>query len=70
MLEFIGSSWVTSRQLCEKEFGPEKKWPINARTIVTGAVAGLLRKIRFHRVKLKIEKRGGGRRGVEYRRVA
>ena len=60
-------NWVQSVDLCKREFGSMPGWPINARTIITGAVASIARKLHYHRTGMKILKRGGGRGGVEYK---
>jgi hypothetical protein len=63
------SSWINSHNLCIIEFGDdEKKWPLNARKIITTTMNTLDHKLQFERCLVNIDKRGnGGRAGVEYR---
>lgn len=50
------------------EFGAEKKWPFNARKMVTGAMISIQRKLDYHGSRVALVKRGeGGRGGIEYR---
>lgn len=58
--------WIDSAALCGIEYGPEKNWPMNARTTITGAMRSVGRKIRFKKADFKFQQRGGGRAGIEY----
>jgi hypothetical protein len=61
------SGWVDSLKLCVAEYGNDRNaWPLHARTVITGAMSAIMRKAAHHRLKLKINKRGGGRGGIEY----
>jgi hypothetical protein len=60
-------SWVTSLELCQHEFGKFIDWPINARVIMTGCIAGISKKLQRANSPVMIEKQGGGRGGVSYR---
>lgn len=60
-------AWVSSEQLCLKEYGTEAKWPLNARMIITTTMRSLGAKLSFHDARIKLNKRGGGRSGNEYR---
>jgi hypothetical protein len=65
----LPSEWAGTSRLCVSEFGTNdtKKWPLNARHIVSGALNSLQRKLQYHRSKISLVKRGnGGRAGIEY----
>jgi hypothetical protein len=57
--------WTKSSDLVEVEF-PAKGRPVNARLLVTVAMYRAMGKIAGVRGGVKVEKRGGGRGGVEY----
>lgn len=59
--------WATSSELMAAEFRGKKR-PDNARLLVTVAMYRLMSKLRG--AAFKIEKRGGGRGGVEYLKTA
>ncbi len=67
LMEFLlARDWIASKILCLREFGAEKRWPLNARTLITVAMSSAGRKLKRNGGKLKLQKRGGGRKGVEY----
>ena len=57
--------WASSADLMVEEFRGKKR-PENARLLVTVAMYRAMSKIASVRGGMKIEKRGGGRRGTEY----
>lgn len=64
----LGKGWVTSLTLCGREFGDNvKKWPLNARVLVTVAMNSVAKKLTHNGNSLRLEKVGGGRGGVSYR---
>ena len=68
LLDNLSSSeWVTSRWLTMSVFGQPKSWPLHARTMITGAMASINRKLHRNGGKIELIKRGGGRGGMEYR---
>ena len=64
----LGQGWVTSLTLCAKEFGDHpRRWPLNARTLITVAMNSVARKLQRNGHSLRLEKVGGGRGGVSYK---
>ena len=59
--------WVQSTTLCSLEYGELRLWPLNARTIITGAMHNLGQKLDRSAGGARLVQRGGGRAGVEYK---
>ncbi len=62
-------AFVSSYWLCTREFGAlERKWPLNARKIITTSMGALDRKLVYEGASHQLSKRGnGGRSGIEYK---
>lgn len=64
----LGGEWVGTEPLVVSEYGSNRaKWPINAKTIVRVTMRSLQHKLVFHKARRRIETKGGGRGGVEFR---
>jgi hypothetical protein len=62
------TGWVTTAALVQSEYGMiDSLWPINARGSIRVTMESIRKKLEKNDGRRRIEKRGGGRGGVEYR---